>query len=58
MREKERDQKKGDRGIRPGVGDKGLPLHREKTDLAHRWFIKVKGESPHEEELFKFNLAC
>ena len=36
--------------------DEGLPLERDQADVAHR-FIKVKGETPYQDEVFDFNQA-
>lgn len=54
---------KGNKGDGPGVfvpGDKGLSLHREKTDMALRkqQFIKTQGENLCEDEVFSFNWVC
>jgi hypothetical protein len=38
--------------------DEGLPLDREETNMAYRWFIKVKEESQWLDDMLNFNWAC
>jgi hypothetical protein len=49
---KKQDREKG-RGICPRVEDKGLPLNREETDMAHRQTAGYK--TPREDEVCHFS---
>jgi hypothetical protein len=62
---RERGQRRGEKGAkREGKKlfvtewDKGLLLDREKTGISKQQFIKVKGETPHDDEMFNFSWAC